>query len=301
MRKGFGLLLLSLALLSSCSSAKLEKTLNTEEKEFLSYVRYIITGEERKIFLRLPPPERKAFIEEFWKKRDPDPETEENEYKDEYDKRIEEANHLFGGTSGWLQDRGRIYVLLGPPDQRDVYPRGIGFYDPPSETWYYGFYRLVFIDYGWNGNYQLQPQSAQLIAQINIAQIELKKPRIETKKERVFFDFDLQIKESTEQKRLCQVKVPYKNIWFSAQGDKFQTTLEVTLTVFDSQEQKVWEEKFAYPISLSEEELKGLGGKDYLIEIQLPLQPGAYQLETVVKNMTDESRVMKKIKLTVIR
>jgi GWxTD domain-containing protein len=299
MRKELGLLLLSLTLLYACSSAQLEKNLNSEEKEFLSYVRYIITREERKAFLRLPPSERKAFIEEFWKRRDPNPETEVNEYKGEFFKRIEEAKHLFGGTSGWLQDRGRIYVLFGPPHQREVYPRGIGFYDPPSEIWYYGFYRLVFIDYGWNGNYKLEPQSAQLIAQINIAQIELR-PRIETKKESVFFDFDLQIQESAEQKHLCQIKVPYKNIWFSAEGDKFQTTLEVALTVFDSKEQKVWEEKTTYPISLSAEDLKSLAGKDYLIEIQLPLRPGAYQLEAVVKNMTGESRVLRKIKLTII-
>lgn len=299
MRKGFGALLLFLALLYSCSSAKLEKALSAEEKEFLSYVRYIITGKERKIFLRLPPSERKAFIEEFWKKRDPEPETEENEYKDEYDKRIEEAKHLFGGTSGWLQDRGRIYVLLGPPDQREVFPRGVGFYDPPSEIWYYGFYRLIFIDYNWSGNYQLQPQSAQLIAQINIAQMELK-PKIKSEKKSIFFDFDIQVQESAEQKRLCQIKVPYKNIWFSAEEDTFQTTLEVTLTVLDSREQKVWEEKFTYPISLSEEELEGLGGKEYLIEIELPLQPGAHQLEAVLKNMTDENQVKRKIKLTAI-
>jgi GWxTD domain-containing protein len=299
MRKGLGLLLLSLSLLYACSSAQLEKSLNAEEKEFLSYVRYIITREERKAFLRLPPSERKTFIEEFWKRKDPDSETEKNEYKDEFFKRIEEAKHLFGGTSGWLQDRGRIYVLFGPPHQREVYPRGIGFYDPPSEVWYYGFYRLIFIDYGWNGNYQLEPQSAQLIAQINIAQIELR-PRIETKKESVFFDFDLQIQESAEQKHICQIKVSYRNIWLSAKGDNFQTTLEVILTVFDSKEKKVWEEKISYPISLSKEDLKGLADKDYLIEIQLPLGAGAYQLEAVVKNMTDESRATRKIKLTII-
>ena len=298
MRKGLGLLLLSLSLLYACSSAQLEKNLNTEEKEFLSYVRYIITREERKAFLRLPPSERKAFIEEFWKRRDPDPETEKNEYKDEFFKRIEEAKHLFGGTSGWLQDRGRIYVLFGPPHQREVYPRGIGFYDPPSEIWYYGFYRLVFIDYGWNGNYKLEPQSAQLIAQINVAQIELR-PRVETKKERVFFDFDLQIQKTAEEKHLCQIKVPYRNIWFSANGDKFQTTLEVTLAAFDSKEKKVWEEKISYPISLSKEDLKDLADKDYLIEIQLPLGAGAYQLEAILKSMTDETGVVKKIKLTI--
>jgi len=299
MRKKIIFLFLFLALLFSCSSARLEKSLNSEEKEFLSYVRYIITREERKAFLNLPPSERKAFIEEFWKKRDPNPETEENEYKDEFFKRIEEAKHLFGRSTGWLQDRGRIYVLIGPPDQREVYPRGIDFYGKPTEIWYYGFYRLVFIDNGWNGNYQLEPQSAQLIAQINVTQIALR-PRAETKKERAFFDFDLQIQKTAEEKHFCQIKVPYRNIWLSAKGDKLQTTLEATLAVFDSKEKKVWEEKTTYPISLSKEELKDLADKDYLIEIQLPLASGAYQLEAVLKNMTDESRATRKIKFTVI-
>ena len=299
MRKKFGPLWLLLILLFSCASVQLEKTLNTEEKEFLSDVRYIITREERKAFLRLPPSKRKAFIEEFWQKRDPDPETEVNEYKEEFFKRIEEANHLFGRTSGWLQDRGRVYVLLGPPNQREVYPRGIGFYDPPSEIWYYGFYRLVFIDRDWSGNYQLEPQSARLLAQVNVAQLYLKS-QTSPEKKRAFFDFDLEIQKDAEEKNLCQIKIPYKNLWFSAEGDKLQTALEVTLTVFDSKAQKVWEEKRTYPISLSEKELKGLAKKDYLIEIELPLQPGTYQLEALLKEMTDESQVVKKIKLTII-
>jgi len=299
MRKKFGLLWFLLFLLFSCSSVQLEKTLNMEEKEFLSYVRYIITGEERKTFFRIPPSKRKAFIEEFWKKRDPNPETEENEYKDEFFRRIEEAKNLFGGASGWLQDRGRIYILFGPPNQREVYPRGIGFYDPPSEIWFYGFYRLFFIDRNWSGNYRLEPQSARLIAQINIAQLELKR-QTRTEKRRIFFDFNLEIQKNAEEENLCQIKVPYKNLWFSAEGDKLQTALEVTLTVFDSKSQKVWEEKRTYPISLSEEELMGLANKDYLIEIKLPLQPGVYQLEALLKEMTDESQVVKKIKLTII-
>ena len=72
---------------------------------------------------------------EFWKKRDPDPDTEENEFKTQYFQRIDEANHLFtdGGEPGWLQDRGRIYILLGPPADREVYPRGVTFYGIPTE------------------------------------------------------------------------------------------------------------------------------------------------------------------------
>jgi GWxTD domain-containing protein len=114
--------LFCLFLLVSCASYKLEKTLDPESQEFLSKVRFITTRQERKIFLNIAPSERKNFIEEFWKKRDPDPDTEENEFKKEYFNRIEEANHLFreGGSPGWLQDRGRIYILLGPPDNRSA-------------------------------------------------------------------------------------------------------------------------------------------------------------------------------------
>ena len=84
-----------LLLLASCTLNKSGKNLDPESKKFLSQVTYVITKEERKIFLNLPPSERKGFIDEFWKRRDPNPDTEENEFKDEYFKRIEEANHLF--------------------------------------------------------------------------------------------------------------------------------------------------------------------------------------------------------------
>lgn len=59
-------------------------------------------------------------MEEFWKKRDPTPETETNEFKNEYFVRIGEANRFFteAAESGWLQDRGRVDILLGPPTNR---------------------------------------------------------------------------------------------------------------------------------------------------------------------------------------
>jgi len=59
-------------------------------------------------------------VEEFWKKRDPTPETETNEFKNEYFVRIGEANRFFteAAEPGWLQDRGRVDILLGPPTNR---------------------------------------------------------------------------------------------------------------------------------------------------------------------------------------
>ena len=87
--------LLLLFSFSSCRLHQLEKKLNPENAEFLSKVRYIITKEERKIFLELPDADKEDFKKEFWKKRDPDPLTEENEFKMEYFNRIEITNELF--------------------------------------------------------------------------------------------------------------------------------------------------------------------------------------------------------------
>src|SRR5215470_18898401 len=80
-------------------------------------VAYIITDEERKAFKRLETDdEREHFIEEFWRRRDPDPDTEENEYREEYYERIAYANeHYSSGIPGWKTDRGRIYIMYGKP------------------------------------------------------------------------------------------------------------------------------------------------------------------------------------------
>ena len=141
-----------LFLSSSCRLYKLEHKLDPENAEFLSKVRYIINKKERKIFLELPNSEKEKFKEEFWERRDPDPETEENEFKMEYFNRIEKADELFKGEGkqGWLTDRGRIYILFGPPMDRIIFPMGG---DPDSrwrEIWYHGDFPVVFVDSGLN-------------------------------------------------------------------------------------------------------------------------------------------------------
>lgn len=287
-----------LQLIFSCSAYKLEKNLDPESKDFISKVRYIITKQERKIFLNLPPSERKNFIEDFWKKRDSDPDTENNEFKEEYFKRIEEANHLFvdGGGSGWLQDRGRIYILLGPPEYREVYPRGRTFYGKPMEIWYYGFFPIVFIDNSWNGNYKLEPLGARHLSEINRAQMEFK-PKVASKK--VVFDFNLKIERSEEDEALFQIKVSYKNIWFKEEDNQLRTTLELSMKVFDSSENKVWEYQKSHPISLIEEKLEEILRKDYIIEIPVHLEHGDYSLVVELENRTDESRARKKVLFTI--
>jgi GWxTD domain-containing protein len=263
-------------------------------------VRYIISKQERKTFLNLPPSDRENFIEEFWKKRDPDPYTKENEFKEEYFARIEEANRLFreGGTPGWLQDRGRIYILIGPPDRRDQYPRGYTFYGKPMEIWYYGFFPIVFIDYAWNGDYKLEPLSAQQISEINKAQKQ-GKSEIATKDKESIFDFDLNIEKVEEGKVIIQIEIPYKNIWFVQEENQLKTSLGLSAEIFDSSQKKVWAHKKNYPISLVEKNLKDIFGKDYIIQVSVKLEPGKYSLTVELENKTDERRVRKKIKFSV--
>jgi len=97
-------------------------------------VRWIITDEERAAFKQLSnDEERDNFIEAFWQRRDPTPDTEENEYKEEHYRRIAYANeHFAAGIPGWKSDRGRIYIVYGPADEIESHPAG-GTYERPIE------------------------------------------------------------------------------------------------------------------------------------------------------------------------
>jgi len=116
-------------------AAQLKKELESPYKKWLNEdVAYIITDEERAAFKRLQTDEeREQFIEQFWLRRDPTPDTVENEFKEEHYRRIAYANeHFASGIPGWKTDRGRIYIMYGPPDEIDDHSSG-GFYERPPE------------------------------------------------------------------------------------------------------------------------------------------------------------------------
>jgi GWxTD domain-containing protein len=102
-------------------------------------VTYIITATERDVFQKLQTDkEREIFIEAFWKQRDPTPGTPRNEFREEHYQRRKYANEYFGrGTPrpGWMTDRGRIYIILGPPQNIEDYADINGVY--PVQIWSY--------------------------------------------------------------------------------------------------------------------------------------------------------------------
>jgi GWxTD domain-containing protein len=131
----------------------LKQELSKPYKKWLDEdVAYIITDEERAAFRQLSnDEERDNFIEAFWQRRDPTPDTEENEYKEEHYQRIAYANeHFAAGVPGWRTDRGRMYIVFGKPDEIESHPSGGTYERPmdegggetstyPFETWRYRY------------------------------------------------------------------------------------------------------------------------------------------------------------------
>jgi GWxTD domain-containing protein len=117
------------------NAKSLHHELSKEQNNWLNQdVAYIITDEERAAFKQLSnDEERDQFIEAFWQRRDPTPDTEENEYKEEHYRRIAYANdHFASGVPGWKTDRGRTYIMFGPPDEIESHPSG-GTYERPFD------------------------------------------------------------------------------------------------------------------------------------------------------------------------
>ncbi len=114
----------------------LRNEMETPYKKWLSEeVPYIITNEERAAFKKLTTDdERESFIENFWDRRNPSPGSPENEFKEEYYRRIAYANERYAsGIPGWKTDRGRIYIMYGAPDEIDSHPSGGTYERPQSE------------------------------------------------------------------------------------------------------------------------------------------------------------------------
>lgn len=137
-------------------------------------VRYLISDTERSEFGALKTDQqRDKFVEEFWEHRNPSPGSADNKFKEEHYRRLAYTNqHFAAGVAGYKSDRGRIYILYGPPDEREQHPgsadAGIPADAPlrvryPSDVWRYQFIKglgwdvvFEFIDHCRCGEYQLQ-------------------------------------------------------------------------------------------------------------------------------------------------
>jgi GWxTD domain-containing protein len=281
------------------------KNLSPEKRAFISEVRYIITKSEKKKFFSLvTEEERTLFIENFWKKRDPDLSTEENEFKILYYDRIEKATHLFKDESkeGWLTDRGRVYILLGPPEHRRFRPGEIGteaaarsWYQHPYEIWYYGFYPIIFVDRMENGRFELSPLGAQHVSTILRTSMDLK-PTVG--KEKIPYNFTIKLNKEKDDQLELQVNIPYENILFQQTKNRFTATLTLHVNISDTDDKKIQNFSKEYIVSLTEEELKAVK-EPYVIKAPFTLKPGKYHLQAILESKEDDIRTTKKIKFRI--
>ena len=167
---------------------KVKRELKKAYVDWINDVDLILTQSERDAWKKLATDEeREKFIEDFWDSRDPDPDTEENEFKEQFFERVAYANeHFSSGKPGRLTDRGRIYIKFGKPDEVESHPAG-GTYQRPSyegggststypfEKWFYRYLpeiasgvELEFVDPTGSGEYRLAKNPNEKDALINI-------------------------------------------------------------------------------------------------------------------------------------
>ena len=305
-------LLLALLILSgACQLYKLERELPPAQAEFVSQVRYIMTSDERQLFLRMPDADRKAFIEDFWKRRDPDPDTEENEFKTEYMNRVDRTRELFPteGVPGWQTDRGRIYILYGPPQERQTQLLGSEARGRCGEVWYYRGYPVIFSDSGCTGTFRLATFDLSALRDLNIAAYAgiplppgqgkggwAPAPRL--------FEYGAEIKlTDIGPKRIAgrvRVTQAFDRIWFTSEGRSLKTSFEVILELRDAAKTLVWTTKAAFPLTLLEDELSRKAGQEFIMDLPLVIEDeakiallaksGAQLLVTVINSTGGETQ-----------
>jgi GWxTD domain-containing protein len=300
---GPAVLVWTLAAVSGCRLYNIERKLSPAHADFVSKVGYIISREERKIFLELPDEAKDGFIEEFWKRRDPDPDTERNEYRVEYEERLERARILFHGEgrAGWQTDRGRIYVLFGPPTERSTYPMELG--GTCREVWYYGAFPVVFIDEHCSGHYIMTAINLEHLQKLNIAQGYFQKTLSPAKR---FFDYDVSMEKVRSGEDAYEgkvfVDVPYTTIWFTFKDGRLETAFEVRLELTDESGTVLWEGGGDFPLSLEERELTENRTRRFRMEFPFlidrdldRLKTQKLRLEVSVKSTTEGEELKKAV------
>jgi GWxTD domain-containing protein len=283
-----GALLLLIALSFSCSAAGRRIERDPFFEPFYEKTRLIMTNEEIQIYKHLADaPAREEFIEEFWQKRDPLPDTPENEARVEFERRIAYANRWFKENRpsgrGWDTPRGRILLQLGEPDDR--YLRDM-ISDPNVkgyERWVYYAYQmeLIFIDSSGFGEFKLQNWPAELLTAIDHAKFELN-PAASGSPGQVL-DFQAGYRDGQ-----VTIAIPLKKIRFSeGQGD-IRADYRVTVFVYRDYtkvDTRVFDRQLRYPKESLPNE------KTIEFSLPYPLETrGKYFLDIILEDVLTGSR-----------
>jgi GWxTD domain-containing protein len=279
--------------LVSCTSPGKKIESEPYNDDFYEKTRLIMLKSEVRLYKHLPDQAaREDFIEEFWKKRDPTPTTEANENRMEFERRIEFVEQFFkekvGSGRGWETDRGKIYVLLGAPDERttgqgNTVDRFGQLKRVLKEIWVYNNYRLilVFIDRDELGVYRLRNWNMDLLRAIEQAKFKIYQEKDKEEKQEW-----LKFKPSFKNNELI-ILIPNKQITFDEKENRMSARFKITLYIYHNYK-KVDEMEVTRDVSDSKEAF--LNKKNIQLTIPYTLSTrGRYLFDIIVKDMISGS------------
>jgi len=282
---------------------KIEKTIkdkpySLKKDNFFNETQLIMTKDEVEIYKHLTDnAARESFVEDFWEKRDPTPGTEANENRMEYERRIEYVERFFkekiGTGRGWESDRGKVYLLLGEPDERSS-PQGtiidrFGYAKRVlKEIWIYNYHGLYleFSDADGFGVYRLDNWSPALLSAFERAKFTINP----TKETGQAFKF----KSSVEDNKV-NITIPIKAVSFDEKGNTMNSRFKITVFIY-YQYKKVKQMEETQNISGTKEEL--LSRENIQLSIPFILtDKGKYLFDVIVEEVGTGAKYRNTIKV----
>ena len=272
-------------------------SLDPESRKFYETARLIMVKEEKNIFNHLPDREsRQEFIRDFWAKRDPDSDTEENEFKEEFFGRIEYANfHFREGIPGWKTDRGRIFIYLGPPDKIDQRP----FINDPAVKGliWWGYYRyrigIEFIDTRGDGSYVINKHMGSL-GNLLWAIDKAKFGQTFISYGSKYLDFDIRF---DREKKEIEISIPVSSLSFREEDGLLKADFEFKF--FINEKGGLKKDEFTQIRSFEKPEDEVLQLEEIIFNFPYDLKPGKYYFDVLVigKEGIGKARKIFEIKL----
>jgi GWxTD domain-containing protein len=273
---GTGGLVLAAALALAACGPSVSVQLDPESFSFYETARLIMTDAEQAIFTHLPDADsRREFIREFWVKRDPNPDTDVNEAKQEFDRRIEYINKRFHeGRKGINTDRGRIYLYLGPPEKTEENFLMTG---GQQLLWVYYKYELgiYFVDPKGIGSYTIGKIDGDLFGAIDRAKMGVTFSERNTSAR--FLKFDLTYDKGRHEFRLT---IPAKTLSFKDEGGMIAADFDFTFYIY--KEGASQKEMFVDVKRFSETADALAKSRDIVFTFARELPPGKIYVDVIV-------------------
>lgn len=276
--------------------------LDSESRDFYEKTQIIMSKEEKKIFKHLPDKEsRESFIKEFWANRDLEPDTEENEFKKEFFRRVEYASKYFReGKPGWKTDRGRIYIIFGPPDKIERQPSLMSPNEKALLLWiYYGYnFAIKFVDRRGNGVYTFDPYSGVYGDFFDASErvISRQTSTAETGFDQRSIDFSLVFNDKKDE---IEVSVPVKDLIFIEEDGLLKADFEFEFSIYEKV--GIWGKKISEEIHFEKLESEVLDLKILTFTFPLNLPPGNYYFDVNLTLNKDFGKARKIFEISVIK